>query len=271
MSNKPNSIPLKLKQNIRQLWLLVWLSFAFLLVFTEILPIGHELDMAISNAFYDSRVGAFIFDHDTSWVEVVLHKWFKNLLLVIPVYALIQVVYGYWMKRQTGLNGFQLDVWQRWCRALMSALLCMLLIVYLKKWTNQACPWSLLDFGGKWPYSELFMPKPWGSANMQCWPAGHASGGFILLSFAFVGGWQANIWDARLRTSAIQMPAWLNAKAFVMYAIVLGMILGLGRVSQGAHFFSHQFWALWWVLFANLVFVKIGLIKPIWMASLFKK
>lgn len=260
-----------IQRGIRQLWLFVWVTFAFLLVFTEILPWGHELDMLVSNAFYDSNVGRFVFDHDTSWVEVVLHDWFKNALLIIPVYALIQVGFGFWLKRKQGLSGFQAQVWRRWCGALLAALACMLLIVYLKKWTNQACPWSLQDFGGKWPYSELLKSKPWGSADMQCWPAGHASGGFILLSFAFVGGWQANMWDARLESGLVDMPSWLSAKSFVVYAIVLGMILGLGRVSQGAHFFSHQFWALWWVFFANMVFVKLGLIKSSWLEPLFAK
>ena len=104
---------------------------------------------------------------------------------------------------------------------------------------------------------------------MACWPAGHASGGFILLSFAFIGGWPPSVWNPQLRLGAVKSPNFLSARAFVWYAVVLGMVLGFARVSQGAHFFSHQFWALWWVVLANMVFVKTGLIQSRWLASLF--
>ena len=256
-------------QGLKRTWLGLTVSFVFLLVFTEALPWGHQMDMWVSHALFNDATGQFLYNHDTSWVEVVLHIWFKNLLLLIPAYALLQVLVGFWLKRQHGFNNIQQEVWRRWLAALLAALLSMLLVTYLKKWTNQACPWSLIDFAGKWPYTDLFAVKPWGNSDMACWPAGHASGGFILLSFAFVGGWPPNVWNARLASSQIQPPSFLSAHAFVWYAVVLGMLLGLARVAQGAHFFSHQFWSLWWVVLANMVFVQTGLIKSRWLAPLF--
>lgn len=260
-----------INQGLKRIWLGLACSFIFLLLFTEILPWGHQLDMWLSHHLFDSAAGQFLYNHDTSWVEVVLHIWFKNILLLIPAYALLQVLVGFWFKRRYGLNDIQQEVWRRWAAGLLAALLSMLLVTYLKKWTNQACPWSLIDFAGKWPYTDLFAAKPWGNSDMACWPAGHASGGFILLSFAFIGGWPPNMWDKRLQYSAVSMPKALSSRAFVWYALILGNVLGLARVAQGAHFFSHQFWAMWWIVLANMVFVRVGLIKPQWLATLFNK
>ncbi|TDR32399.1 phosphatase PAP2 family protein [Hydromonas duriensis] len=259
------STPAHISKTLKQIWLGLFLSFIFLTVFTFILPQGHALDMWISQGLYNASTGEFLFNNDTSWVEVLLHDWAKNALLLMPVYALVQVLVGYWVKRVRGLTPTQYDAWQRWAALLFAAVLSMLLITYLKKWSNQTCPWSLVDFGGEWPYADFFTVKPWGDDKQSCWPAGHASGGFILLSLAFVGGWPPNMWNVRLRTQAVAAPKGLGARAFVWYALVIGTVLGFARVSQGAHFFSHQFWSLWWIVLANMLFLKMGLFKIRWL------
>ncbi|VDZ65045.1 PAP2 (acid phosphatase) superfamily protein [Serratia odorifera] len=34
--------------------------------------------------------------------------------------------------------------------------------------------------------------------------------------------------------------------------LTLGMLMGFGQVMRGAHFFSHNLWAGWWVWFSQL-------------------
>ena len=104
-------------QGLKRVWLGLAASFVFLLLFTEVLPWGHQMDMWVSHALFNSTTGQFLYNHDTSWVEVVLHIWFKNALLLIPVYALLQVLLGLWLKRRNGFNGIQQEVWRRWLAA----------------------------------------------------------------------------------------------------------------------------------------------------------
>lgn len=253
-ANCPSSI------RLRRLWWGLLLSLLALLLFTEILPWGHRLDMLISDALYQRDGHRFYFNQNNGWVERVMHVGFRNALLLIPAYSLIQVLYGGWRWRRNALNGFQNAVWRRWCSALLAVLLLEVLVFCLKRWSNQACPWSLTDFGGIWPYTDLFATKPWGAAQMACWPAGHATGGFSLVIFYFIAGWPPNVWDARLHAGSIVMPQWLGPRAFLIYAVLLGSVLGVSRVAQGAHFFTHQLWALWWVVCACAFFVQTRII-----------
>lgn len=244
---------------LKRLWWGLLLSFVVLLVCTELLPWGHRLDMWMSHALYNQERHQFYFSPNNGWVERVVHVGFRNLLLLIPLYSLIQLVFGWILWRRHGLNTFQRSVWQRWARALVAVAALEVLVFCLKRWSNQACPWSLTDFGGAWPYTDLLALKPWGAAQMACWPAGHATGGFSLLIFCFMGGWPPNVWDARLRSGSVVTPCYLRPRAFLIYGVLLGSVLGVFRVAQGAHFLTHQMWALWWVVWANAVLAQLGL------------
>ncbi|PPS58283.1 hypothetical protein CRX72_12715 [Pantoea sp. BRM17] len=37
--------------------------------------------------------------------------------------------------------------------------------------------------------------------------------------------------------------------------VALGLLMGFGQVMRGAHFFSHNLWAGWWVWLAQLLTV----------------
>ncbi|SAH35329.1 phosphoesterase PA-phosphatase-like protein [Enterobacter roggenkampii] len=42
------------------------------------------------------------------------------------------------------------------------------------------------------------------------------------------------------------------AWSFVVLGILLGLAMGFGQVMRGAHFFSHNLWAGWWVWFSQV-------------------
>jgi membrane-associated PAP2 superfamily phosphatase len=88
------------------------------------------------------------------------------------------------------------------------------------------CPWSLQAFGGQEVYSGLLEPRPATAKPGRCWPGGHASAGFSLMALFFA------LRDIRPRT----------ARACLVFAITLGSVFSLGRMLQGAHFFSHNLW-----------------------------
>jgi membrane-associated PAP2 superfamily phosphatase len=96
----------------------------------------------------------------------------------------------------------------------------------LKAATAVQCPWSLKEFGGKETYSELLSPRPATDKPGRCWPGGHAATGFTLFALFFV------LRDRRPRL----------ARQLLIFAFSLGTVFSVGRMMQGAHFFSHNVW-----------------------------
>jgi membrane-associated PAP2 superfamily phosphatase len=76
------------------------------------------------------------------------------------------------------------------------------------------------------------------------------------------------MWRKTLRIGNDSMPGYLNARWFVVYALLLGTILGGFRILQGGHFVSHQIWAMWWVVFCLMVLLELRIIKKRWLATL---
>ena len=118
----------------------------------------------------------------------------------------------------------------------------------LKAVSHHSCPWDLVEYGGKALAYPLFDSAPLGSGPGRCFPGGHASSGFMVMGLFFA------FWRERPRL------AW----GLVAAGVVLGLVMGYGQVMRGAHFFSHNLWAGWWVWFSQVV--AYGLIS-IWFAK----
>jgi membrane-associated PAP2 superfamily phosphatase len=247
------------KQRIRQVWLSLLISGLFLLWWSEFSDWGYRFEFWVSQHFYEKGVGFPL--KDSASFEFWWHKFPKYVVYALPVWALANIVYGFF--KRDNLDKARRTEWHRWLAIFFVGLLVPLLLSLLKKWTNQACPWSLTDFGGTLPYVHLLDPRPWVARSQACWPAGHAAVGLSLLVVTFVGGFPRAVWQD---TAKWNMPRsiWLSARAFALYALVLSMALGFSQVMRGAHFISHQFWSLWIVLVFLMLFVQIGLIKPRW-------
>ena len=97
-----------------------------------------------------------------------------------------------------------------------------------KAMSARHCPWDVAEFGGLVPYTPLFRPGAHDIEPGHCFPAGHASTGFALMAFYFAA-------HARRRNTA--------ARAALLAGFGAGLVLGLGRVLQGAHFPSHVLWS----------------------------
>lgn len=98
-----------------------------------------------------------------------------------------------------------------------------LVVALLKSVTGPRCPWDLIEFGGAWqPTADLFT-GPSGAGH--CFPSGHASGGYALLSLYFAG---VALGEACLS----RLGLWLG--------LIAGTVYGAVRIAQGAHFLSHN-------------------------------
>ena len=124
--------------------------------------------------------------------------------------------------------------------ALLAALGMILIPVcttVLKHLTQRYCPWDVVDFGGYAPYLGLFDPVPAGLKAGQCFPAGHASTGYLWI-----------VWGLALRP----VGKWW-ARSGLLVGLTAGSVLGGARMIQGAHFLSHTLATLWLAWFISLL------------------
>jgi len=109
----------------------------------------------------------------------------------------------------------------------------------LKHAAARHCPWDVERYGGYAPQLRWFDRIPEGLRAGRCFPAGHASAGFALLSLYFL---------ARRRSRRAGRFVWLAAFA-------LGLAMGGVQMMRGAHFLSHVLWS-GWVCWAAIVAVQ---------------
>ena len=197
----------------------------------------YNLDFRLTDYFFDSRLHSFWL-RDHWFIEGVLHDAGKYPAYIAAAYALVSIARRRWQSIE-----------RTWPRDMIFVLLTIGLgtgvVALLKFLTDIHCPWNLIQYAGDRPYYglvERFSIR--GDHTGRCWPGGHASGGYSLVAFYFI---------------------WLKEKPRKAYwalgiSLLYGSIMGLGRVVQGAHFMSHNFWSaiILWTLALLLAKVLLG-------------
>jgi membrane-associated PAP2 superfamily phosphatase len=198
------------------LWLYLGIPLAIAagLLLLELTP----LDMDLATLAFDPGAGQFIGRH-SYWLETILHDRVKQAVIGLGLLAVLAFI--------TSLVWPRLFAWRRELGCLVLSLaLSTSFVTPLKQLTAVQCPWSLSQFGGKETYSKLLEARPATDKPGMCWPGGHAATGFSLFALFFV------LRDRRPRM----------ARAALLVATTTGVVLSLGRMLQGAHFFSHNVW-----------------------------
>lgn len=189
-----------------------------------------DLDRQVAHLFFDEQQG--LFPLRRTWL-------FENLLHRSAKQATYLAVAAAWYVCYLGYRGF-LD-WLPPRNALLAALGMLLIplgIAMLKQLISRHCPWDMVDFGGFAPYLHLLDTPPAEIKAGVCFPAGHASTGFLWI-----------VWGVALRPAGRRM-----ARLGLQAGLLLGGVLGAARMAQGAHFLSHTLWSLWfaWALSLGL-------------------
>ncbi len=173
------------------------------------------LDRWITGYWFDAATRQFPLQNNRL-LDLLNHRLLKDLVIVGGALSLI------W------------GLWRRQPRLVVVALLIglgALTVGILKDFSHHSCPWSLAEYGGSAVSYPLFGAVPAGSGPGRCFPGGHASSGFGVMALFFL------FYRERPRL------AW-----FCLFAgVFLGLMMGYGQVMRGAHFFSHNLWAGWWV------------------------
>jgi membrane-associated PAP2 superfamily phosphatase len=158
-----------------------------------------------------------------SWLlENVLHKTGRKLvglwLIGLLLATLISFIFNLFSRAK------RLALLYAFCASLLS----ILLISGIKQITMLPCPWDVEGFGGTQAYLYLHQIVSSREAGPQCFPAGHASGGYALFSMYFC----LKLW--RNEQSKPLSLYWL------LPALVVGGLFGIAQQLRGAHFISHD-------------------------------
>lgn len=192
----------------------------FLLLSIIILFAFTNLDIFIQDFFYDVKTHQWLLDRDEPVLKFIFYDGIKKLLILFAISILLILIF--FRKNKTVL-----EYKKGLIIILLSSIIVPLSVGSLKAVTNMPCPKNIQHFNGKYPDVSVFecYPQEFKEKNpdckIKCWPAGHASGGFALLSLFFLFKSQK------------------NQKRAVIIALSVGFSMGIYKMLIGDHFFSH--------------------------------
>ncbi len=218
------------------------LGFAF--IFGAILCQYSGLDLLLANSLYHLSGNQFM-THNW-WLDNVLHKHGRHLVIAVLSTLLILFLASVRVKQRKIRCNASLAY------LLVASIMSIVAVAVLKHFTTLPCPWDTQQFGGSREYigwlSMFSSEQPVG----HCFPSGHASGGYALLSFYFF-----------IRS---QRPKWFAVSSVwaLLPALVTGLSFGIAQQLRGAHFLSHDLttFALCWLISGYLSRVFFAEQKP---------
>jgi membrane-associated PAP2 superfamily phosphatase len=192
------------------------------------------LDRSLIAPYYDAGAHAFPL-RDDLFLQNVMHSGMKLVVTGIAFAAfggfLMTFVLPQWVQHRRRLL---------WLFAGMAGS--TLLVATLKQGSALHCPWDLAEYGGYAPFHGLLERLPAGIAAGRCFPGGHSSGGFALMSFYFA--WRDTHSGA--------------ARVFLAIGLMAGMVMGWSQMMRGAHFLSHNVWSAWVVwMFLSVLYATV--------------
>lgn len=190
---------------------------SILLVYIILLFDISNLDLVVQNYFYNSDLHQWILSDDNSVLDLLFYSGYKKVLIFFALSLLFALVF---FRKTTVIQHYK----QGLLIVLLSLILVPVTVGYLKSVTNVPCPKHLVRYGGQIPYVKPLKPMPSDlkqEKQFKCFPAGHASGGFALMSLFFL--------FKRKR----------NQRLALASAISIGWITGGYKMLIGDHFLSH--------------------------------
>ncbi len=200
-------------------------------------------DLWLQQQLYDVEQQAWVWSGKEPVTRFLLYDGAKGLLILFTLGLLLSLAF---CRRSARLaahcSGIRILVF--------SLMLVPMCVSALKATTNVACPRSLEQFGGELPYIKVLESYPEMSrpkSRQRCFPAGHASGGFALMSLAFL-----------FNSPRQRRIAWVSG-------VLAGWIAGGYKMAIGDHFFSHTLVSMllaWFII--NLIVIVEGRLFSHW-------
>jgi membrane-associated PAP2 superfamily phosphatase len=169
-------------------------------------------DDLIQSLFYVNKTNEWtLVDHDNFWRGIFYEQ------IKIVIYLLCAGLLVYFLTKFKSLGQ---DIKKRFYLFFLVMAFVPLSAVALKNLSRIDCPYDLMTYGGTKGSCHVFRPcyQPWSERDGHCFPAGHASGGFALISLRLLSR---------------------RKKLLTASGLFFGFVMGLYQILHGAHFFSH--------------------------------
>jgi membrane-associated PAP2 superfamily phosphatase len=149
----------------------------FVFIITLILFHHYNWDIILQDKFYDSVNHEWIVAKSSIIPRLIFYKAIKYFIVTVGVIFIL--IYGFVNKK----------IRRKLHIVILSLIFVPLIVSGLKQFTNSYCPSQTIRYGGTVPNIKLFEVYPEDFHPLKkgkCFPAGHASGGFALMSLYFV-------------------------------------------------------------------------------------
>ena len=196
-----------------------------------------DVDVTVQDYFFDPLSHNWLLDGDMEPYHFILYSGIKKLLIIIAVGFLIALLF---FRKTTLVQNYKKGM----LIVILSAIFVPVTVGGLKKTTNMPCPKHEIHYGGAYPRTAVWQPYPPKYASMKkiaCWPAGHASGGFALMSLFFLFKRRRNKYIA------------------LFCALLIGWSMGSYKMIIGDHFFSHTWITM--VLAWLIILIIAGIVR----------
>jgi membrane-associated PAP2 superfamily phosphatase len=197
----------------------VWWPLAAFVVLAILFEVTR-VDLWVADALYRWEGGAWTLRRDPV-VRDVLHEDAKHLIGFVYGVIVGACVLSLLVDR---LSPYRAGL----VYLVVAIALSTLSVALLKDVTHVSCPWSIDRYGGTLRYVPHWLAPFTDGAQGRCFPAGHASSGYALLALHFY---------CRRYAPSLRWPA------FVL-ALACGATFGVAQQLRGAHYLSHDLWAL---------------------------
>lgn len=175
------------------------------------------LDALLTDAIYALEGG-----HWALRSHVITSGWLhiggRRFMITIGVLTLAAVIAGY--AGVPGLRRFRAGL----SYVLATTLSALLLVSLSKHALPVPCPWDLSRYGGDVTGPGGLPGLVPGNGHSGCFPAGHAAGGYSLLTWYFFG-----------RHYRLPGGAW-----WLLPGLGVGLVFSAAQELRGAHFLSHD-------------------------------
>lgn len=210
--------------------LLSLISLFIALIWFELTP----TDVWLQSFLYDSGRHEWLLNQPGDMAKFIFYDGIKILLVLVELILIVYLVFFRTVRIVYQYRHGLLVV-------ILSLIIVPSVIGGIKATSNIACPKDITHFGGQIVYVKLFnhySDENLPATKQKCFPAGHASGGFALMSLYYL----------------FQAPR--NRRAALTVSLVLGWVMGSYKMIIGDHFFSHTFvtMLLSW-LFINIIVI----------------
>ncbi len=206
-----------------------------ILIFTIILFGVTNIDIFVQDYFFDTDKNSWILDRNLEPWKSIFYVGIKKVLILFALSLLISLLF---FRKYRVIQEYKKGI----LIVISSFILIPAILATLKKVTNMPCPKNEIHYGGKMVRTAVWESYPEKYKNMKriaCWPAGHASGGFALLSLFF-------LFKSRK-----------NKIIVLITALIIGWSMGIYKMAIGDHFLSHTLITMILAWLIILIIVKI--------------